>query len=99
MPTVVIVFVSIWCLAMLIFIRRMWQVHRFRIGLLRGDFDTYLTLPSYEKMVFNFWKPLSSFVVNSGGRPEEQFTPADLEETDDANALTEEEEEANHGAG
>ncbi len=91
MPVGAIAFVSVVCLAVLLFMRRGWQVYKFRIGLLISDLDTYLRLPSYAEMVLNFWKPLSSFLANIGGQPEEQFMPGDSEETDEMVVPSEEE--------
>jgi hypothetical protein len=53
------------------------------MGLMTSDLDTYLRLPSYDVMVLNFWKPLSSFLANIGDQPEEQSMPTDSEETDE----------------
>lgn len=91
MPIWFIACLSIFCLAMLLFMLRTWRVHKFRIGLLRSDLDTYLRLPSYDAMVLNFWKPLSSFVEGGDDDPGEGPAPVDSEETHELIAPSEEE--------
>ena len=84
MQTGVLVLSGALCLVAVLFIRRIWQVHKFRIGLLRSDFGTYLRLAPYDTMVFRFWRPLSSFIEEDGGQPEEPFPAKDNRDTDDA---------------
>jgi hypothetical protein len=38
------------------------SVHAFRVKWLYKDIDTYWRLPSYEVMLFQFWRPLNSFL-------------------------------------
>jgi hypothetical protein len=91
MPVGATAFVSVVCLVVLLFMRRTWQVYKFRIGLMRSDLDTYLRLPFYNEMVLKFWKPLSSFLANIGGQPVEQLMPGDSEETGETIVPSEEE--------
>lgn len=62
MQIAVTAFSIVWCLTGLFFMYRMWKAHRLRIDIMKDDLDTYARLPSYGAMVFQFWRPLSSFV-------------------------------------
>lgn len=45
----------IWTLILIfLFIRNEWA-YRERIKLLNSNFDLYLKLPSYNKIIFSFW--------------------------------------------
>jgi hypothetical protein len=62
MQTVVEVCFAAFLFVWLIFIYRTWKAYSLRISIMRNDLDLYFKLPSLGKMVFKFWKPLSSFV-------------------------------------
>jgi hypothetical protein len=59
---------GVWVLVVFLLMLRNWRVYKFRINLLRNDFDTYTKLPSMNNMVLKFWKPLSSFVKEERGQ-------------------------------
>ena len=64
----VIVGSGVWVIVVFLLMLRNWRVYKFRINLLRNDFDTYTKLPSMNNMVLKFWKPLSSFVKEKHGQ-------------------------------
>jgi hypothetical protein len=73
MPIGVIIGSIVWVtVVFLLMMFRNWQVYKFRIDLLRNDFDTYAKLPSMHHMVLKFWKPLSSFVKEERGQNSDQ---------------------------
>jgi len=62
MQTAVEVCFGAFWLVWLVFIYRTWKAYSLRTSIMRDDLDLYFRLPSLGKMVFKFWKPLSSFV-------------------------------------
>jgi hypothetical protein len=64
----VIVGSGVWVVVVFLLMFRNWRVYKFRINLLRNDFDTYAKLPSMNSMVLKFWKPLSAFVKEEDGQ-------------------------------
>jgi hypothetical protein len=72
MPIGVIIGSGVWVIVVFLLMLRNWQVYKFRINLLRNDFDTYAKLPSMNHMGLKFWKPLSSFVKEEHGQDSDQ---------------------------
>ena len=83
MQTAVTVFSVVCFLVGLFFIYRMSKAHRLRIGIMKDDLDMYARLPSYGKMVFKFWRPLSSFIEEAlEDTPEEESTSLHTKQTE-----------------